>query len=149
MRDAAYQGLVAAGARGLQVLVVEIIPKRSPQPVDRGVFRAGWKLRVGTDYVDIYNDELHALFIEEGVRASNVKIGQRMIAALAEWALRKGIANNPKEALGAAWGIAKAMAKKGIFNRDGKSGLGVLRELVEWHLDNIIETEVLRALGKI
>ncbi len=149
MRDAAYQGLVAAGARGLQVLVVEIIPKRSPQPVDRGVFRAGWKMRVGPDYVDIYNDELHALFIEEGVRAVNVKPGRRMVEALAEWALRKGIASNPKEALTAAWAIAKAMAKKGIFNRDGKSGLGVLRELVEWHLDAIIEQEVLRALGKI
>ncbi len=149
MKAAAWQGLVAAGARGLQTLLIEIIPKRSPQPVDRGVFRAGWKLRIGSDYVEIYNDELEAEFIENGVRASNVKIGARMIAALAEWSIRKGVTSSPKEAIGFAWAVAKAMQKKGIFNRDGKSGLGILRELVEWHLDNIIEQEVLKALGKI
>ncbi len=149
MKAAAYKGLVAAGARGLQVLVVEIIPKRSPQPVDRGVFRAGWKLRIGPDYVEIYNDEPTAALIEEGVRGDNVKTGARMIAALAEWALRKGLASDSKEAISVAWAVAKSMQKKGIFNRDGKSGLGILRELVEWHLDNIIEQEVLRALGQI
>lgn len=149
MKVAAYRGLVAAGARGLQVLIVEIIPKRVPQPVDRGTYKAGWKLRIGPDYVEIYNDETVAPIIEDGARASNIKVGRALLEALASWALRKGLANDPKEALRVAWGIARIMQKRGIFNRDGKSGLGILRELVEWRLDNIIETEVLRALGRI
>ncbi len=149
MRTAAFKGLVAAGARGLQTLLVEILPKRVPQPVDRGLYRAGWKLRIGPDYVEIYNDEPVAGIIEEGVRASNVKPGRAMIEALTRWVQRKGFANDPKEALAMAWSIVVNMQKRGIFNRDGKSGLGILKELVEWRLDNIIETEVLRALGKI
>lgn len=149
MKAAAFRGLVAAGARGLQVIIVEIIPKRIPQPVDRGLYRAGWKLRVFTDSVEIYNDEPVASIIEDGARASNIKIGTAMLEALASWALRKGLASDGKEATRAAWAIARAMLKKGIFNRDGKQGLGILRELVEVKLDNIIETEVLRALGKI
>ncbi len=149
MQVAAYKGLVSAGARGLQVLVTEIIPKRIPQPVDRGIYRAGWKLKVGPNYVEIYNDEPVSVIIEEGARAANIKIGKAMITALASWAQRKGFASGPKEAISVAWAIAKTMQKKGIFNRDGKNGLGILRELVEWRLDNIIETEVLRALGKI
>ncbi len=146
---AAYQGLVAAGAYGLRVLVVEIIPKRAPQPVDRGVYRAGWKLRIGPDYVEIYNDEPIASLIEEGVRASNIKPGRAMLEALAKWAMRKGFAHDAKSAQSMAWGILRTMQKRGIFNRNGQQGLGVLRELVTWRLDNIIETEVLRAIGKI
>lgn len=149
MRDAAYKGLVMAGARGLAVLLSEIIPKRIPQPVDRGVYRAGWKLRVGPEYVEIYNDEPVAPIIEDGARASNIKVGRALIQALASWSLRKGLASSPKEALSIAWAIATKMKERGIFNRNGQQGLGILRELVTWRLDNIIETEVLRALGKI
>lgn len=149
MKAAAFRGLVSAGARGLQVLIVEIIPKRVPQPVDRGTYRAGWKLRIGPDYVEIYNDEVVAPIIEDGARASNIKVGRAMLQALASWAMRKGLAGDPKDAMRIAWGIARTMQKKGIFNRDGKQGLGILRELVTWRLDNIVETEVLRALGRI
>ncbi len=149
MKVAAFQGLIRGGARCLQVLVAEIIPKRIPQPVDRGLYRAGWKLRIGPDYVEIYNDEGTAVLIEEGVRAANVKPGRAMIAALAQWALRKGFANDEREAISIAWGIAKNMQKRGIFNRNGQQGLGILRELVTWRADNIVETEVLRAIGKI
>lgn len=149
MKAAAYQGLVAAGARGLQVLLLEILPKRVPQPVDRGLYRAGWKLKIGPDYVEIYNDEPVASIIEEGARAANIKVGAAMLQALALWALRKGFASNPKEALSMAWAVARTMQKRGIFNRNGQQGLGILRELVTWRLDAIIETEVLRALGKL
>ncbi len=149
MKAAAFRGLVSAGARGLQVIITEIIPKRVPQPVDRGTYKAGWKLRVGPDYVEIYNDEVVASIIEDGARAANIKVGKMLLTALSSWAMRKGLASDPKEALSIAWGIARNMQRKGIFNRDGKQGLGILRELVTWRLDHIIETEVLRALGKI
>lgn len=151
MQVVVFQGLIAAGAHGLRVLVIEILPSRIPQPVDRGVFRAGWKLRVGPDYVEIYNDEAHAIFIEEGVRGSNVKPGRAMLEALASWALRKGLASDAKEATSIAWAIARSMQKKGIFVGRGpyKEGLGLLKQLVDWRLDGIIETEVLRALGQL
>lgn len=149
MKAAAFKGLVNAGARCLQVIITEIIPKRVPQPVDRGTYRAGWKLKLGTNYVEIFNDEPVAPIIEEGARASNIKPGRAMIRALASWALRKGLANDEASALKAAWAIAKTMQRKGIFNRSGQQGLGILRELVTWRADAIIEQEVLRAIGKI
>jgi hypothetical protein len=149
MLQAAYQGLILAGARSLQIITTEIIPKRIPQPVDRGVYRAGWKLRIGPDYVEIYNDEPVASIIEEGARAGNIKPGRAMLEALARWALRKGLAGSEREAMSTAWAIARTMQRKGIFNRDGQQGLGILRELVTWRLDNVIETEVLRMLGKL
>lgn len=149
MKQAAFRGLILAGARCVAVIVSEIIPKRVPQPVDRGTYRAGWKTRSSSSYVEVYNDEPVASIIEDGARASNIKPGRAMLKALASWALRKGLASNEKEALSRAWAIAKTMQKKGIFNRNGQQGLGVLRELVTWRADDIVEAEVLRAIGKI
>jgi hypothetical protein len=147
MLAAARIGLVKAGERGLQKLVAEIIPSRSPQPVDRGTYRAGWKTeRVSRDVVAIFNPEPHAPFIEGGVRAENVKIGAAMIRALAEWALRKGIADDEQSAIGVAWAIAKTMQKDGIFNPMGRKGLGILRELNENFIDDILREEVSREM---
>lgn len=151
MRRAAFRGLILAGSRGLQKLVVEIIPRRLPPPVDRGLFRAGWKLRIGSDYVEIYNDEPHGVFVEEGVRASNVKPGRAMLEAIAAWAQRKGIASSPDEAKHIAWAIVRQMQKAGIFNDRGpyKRGLGVLRELVDHYLDDLVRAEVSAHLAKL
>lgn len=151
MKKAAFRGLILAGSRGLQKLITQIIPSRVPTPVDRGLYRAGWKLRVGNDFVEIYNDEPHADFIEEGVRAKNVKPGKAMLEAIAAWVRRKGLANNPAEVLSISWAIVRSMQKKGIFNRRGPyaNGLGILRELVDHYLDDLIETEVLANIGKI
>lgn len=151
IRAAAFRGLVLAGMRGLQLLLVQILPRRVPPPVDRGVFRAGWKLRLGPDFVEIYNDEPHAPFVEEGVRAKNVKPGRAMIQALTEWSLRKGLAADAKEATAIAWAIARSMQKQGIFIGKGpyKNGLGILRELVDHHIEPLIEAEVLANVGRV
>jgi hypothetical protein len=146
---AARAGLLKAANRGLQVLITEIIPSRSPQPVDRGTYRAGWKVEViDPDRVAIMNPEPHAVFIEFGVRAENVKIGRAMLEALSEWAKRKGLAHTNQEAVGVAWAIAKAMQKKGIFNRN-RPGLRILEELVTKRIDNILKEEVAREIQRV
>lgn len=86
---AAIRGLRSAGLRGVAEIVTFIIPARSPQPVDRGLFRAGWKSLPTNDGCTIENMEPHAIFIEHGVK--NIRVGRKMIDALAEWAVRKGI----------------------------------------------------------
>lgn len=150
MVKAARKGLLLAAERGVQKIVTEIIPSRSPTPVDRGVYRAGWKSEViDSNTVAILNPEPHAAFIELGVRAENVKIGAAMIQALAEWATRKGIAADDDEAVGVAWAIAKSMQKKGVFNhyKEG-NGLRVLQELEDMHLEDILRAEVSREMKK-
>src|SRR5689334_5872908 len=94
-RDAGL-ALYAAMVRGVSVIQTQIIPAKVPQPVDRGLYRGGWRAEpymVGDQIMggDIFNVELWAIFIEKGVRAANVKIGRAMLRALAEWAVRKKI----------------------------------------------------------
>jgi hypothetical protein len=150
IHQAAFRGLVMAGMRGFQILMTRIIPRRLPPPIDRGTYRAGWKYRVDSISFEIYNDEPHAVFIEEGVRGKNVKPGRAMIEALAAWAQRKGLASNPKEAHQVAFAIAMSMRKAGIFNNGPfKNGLGILRELVDHYLDDLVEAEILANLSKI
>ena len=138
--------LYASAIRGVEVIVSQIIPSRTPQPVDRGVYRAGWKsapIMQGGATVggEIWNSEVEAAFIEAGVRPENIRIGRAMIAAISEWAQRKGFAPNAKEAKSLAWAIAMNMKKRGIFNRPGP-GLGILAELMTKLMPKIIETEV-------
>jgi hypothetical protein len=145
LRRATVKGLHSAALRGVQVVVTQIIPSRSPQPVDRALYRGGWRAALLDDGADIENLEPHAVFIEDGVRAGNVKIGRKMLKALAEYALRKRLAANEVEAARVAWAIARTMQRRGIF---GQRGLGVLRELVEKHLKKIVEEEVAREIER-
>lgn len=139
IHQAALRGLHSAAMRGVQVITTRIVPSRSPQPVDRGLYRAGWKAIPERDGATIENNEPHAVLIENGVRAANIKIGARMIVALTEWVSRKGLASG-KEAIAAAWAIAKAMQKRGIFRRG--QGFGILEELIDKHIEDIIRTEI-------
>lgn len=124
-RDAAMRGLHSAAMRGVQMIQTEIIPASVPQPVDRGIYRAGWRFLAATDGALIFNNEPHAAHIEYGVRSQNVKIGRRMIFALTEWVTRKKLASPGKEAVSAAWAIAQKMKQRGIFG----PGLHVLFKL--------------------
>lgn len=89
MRAKAIVGLRRAAARGLQTIQTVLIPSRNPQPVDRGIYRAGWKIKAIPDGAELYNDSPAAALIEGGVRAANIKIGRKMLTALAEWVIRK------------------------------------------------------------
>lgn len=153
LRKDAGLSLYSAALRGVSVIQTQLIPARVPQPVDRGLYRAGWRAEpfVEGDAImgaDIYNVEPWAVFIEKGVRAANVKIGGAMLRALAEWATRKGIVKGNDDPKKVAWAIAKSMQKKGIFK--GGAGLGVLLELMTKHMPKIAREELKRqaASGK-
>lgn len=144
-RKAAVLGLQSAAARGVQDIITRIIPSRTPQPVDRGVYRSGWRFYPAPDGAVIECFEPHAILIEDGVRAGNVKIGKKMIDALAEWVQRKGIVSGD-DARGVAWAIAKSMQRRGIFNK-GK-GMGILAELVDKYQPGYVEEEVAREVER-
>jgi hypothetical protein len=91
MALSAHRGMKSAALFGIQTIITKLIPQAKPHPpVDKGLYRAAWRVQDnGVDKpVEIVNNAPHALFIEYGVRASNVKIGRKMISALAEWSKR-------------------------------------------------------------
>lgn len=141
LTGAMRRAMIRTAQRMLQDINTQLIPGEPHPPVDRGIYRAGWRVEEVAGVVYLVNTVKHALFIEKGVRAANVKIGRKMIDALADWAKRKGIANaqaaktkkssasflsvsaNPYRK--AAWAIAKSMAKKGIFNSSSREGMRI------------------------
>lgn len=144
MKQAALRGLVSAAQRLVQEIVLRIIPSKTPQPVDRGIFRAGWRAYPEVDGATIENLETHAAFIEWGVRGENVKIGSGMIEAIREWILRKGIAD-PDEATRVAFAIAVTARKFGIFH--GGQGFRILESALKLAPDIMreeIENEIRR-----
>lgn len=145
LKEAALRGIVSAAARLLQEITLRIIPTKSPQPVDRGVYRAGWRMRAEPDGAVIENLEPHAAFIEYGVRSGNVKVGRAMVDALEGWVVRKGIASG-KDARRAAYAIALSIQRRGIFN--GGTGMRILEDAMK-QADEIIRTEVERELSAV
>lgn len=146
LREAGLRGVRAAAQRLVQTIVSTIVPSRTPQPLDRGFYRAGWKSVPTPRGADVYNAEPHAPFIEHGVRGSNVKIGAAMIRALAAWVARKRIAVGA-EALSVAWSIAKSMQRRGIFR--GGSGFKILEEANRAYARRFVAEEVAREIARI
>lgn len=161
MRKAASAGLLAAAHRAVEHIVADVIPGMPQVPVDRGIYRAGWRAKKSGTGAIVENVTPQAPFIEYGVRAGHVKIGRAMIEALAAWVRRKGIGGRTvtsrsgskrfvkasnTEATQIAWAIAKTMQKNGIFNR-GK-GLGVLKKASK-RFPQFIEEEVTKALARM
>jgi hypothetical protein len=95
IREAAIRGLRAAALRLVNHIVVSVIPAEPRVPVDRGIYRAGWKMRPIEGGAEVYNNTPHASFIEDGVRAANVKVGRLMLDAITAWVKRKGIDKGP------------------------------------------------------
>ncbi len=161
LRQRARRGLVSAAHRLVGVIQNEIIPSEPRVPVDRGLYRAGWRVVPEEDSVWVRNDTPHALFIEEGVRGDNVKVGRAMIDALQEWVIRKGLvgkgapsrnsrgqfsaAQRDQTARRVAWAIAQSMRKNGIFAA-GK-GLHILKR-ARAQLPRLIDEEVRREIRR-
>ncbi len=141
--EACRKGIFSAANRGVQIIVTEIIPARSPEPVDRAVYKAGWRAEPIENGAMIINREPHASIIEYGARAANIKIGRLMINALASWVVRKGLGSK-EEAKSIAWAIALAMKKRGIFNKGGGEGMKILTEFVKERAQQVVRTEVTR-----
>jgi len=124
---AAERAVLATAARLISHIQNDVIPKEDPKPVDRGLYRAGWRMKAIRKGAEVYNTVPHAPIIEYGARAQNIKIGRVMIDALERWVIRKGIAGKA-DARGVAFAIANSLKKKGIFNRGGPGGLRILEK---------------------
>lgn len=159
LRAKALVGVRKAAARGLQTVVSVIIPSRTPQPVDRGIYRAGYKVQSTPNGADIYDDDPIAGIIENGVRAANIKIGRKMLTALAQWAIRKGLVKRKggkhryskqwDDAMSMAWAIAKkAKQGKGFHNQRPGGGLKIQEQLNKDFIPRYLREEVPRAMNR-
>jgi hypothetical protein len=157
-RDLAVAGCRRAAVHCLQTIQVVIIPSRTPQPVDRGIYRAGWKVESLPDGAAFYNDSPAAALIEKGVRATNIKIGRKLLNALAAWVLRKGLVKRKSndyqgtsaanEAMSMAWAIAKKAASgKGFHNHFAGGGQQIMSSCNLLYTEEYVREEVTRALG--
>lgn len=158
LQTAAVRGLHSSALRLQSVITTVLIPSRTPQPVDRGVYRAGWRTVLEADGATVENLEPHALFIEEGVRAENVKPGRAMLNALKEWVIRKGLAaptgiggtrisDQEAPVMRIVWAIVNAQRKRGIFGHG--NGLGIVRELVDVWVEIVVQEEILREIDEL
>jgi hypothetical protein len=153
--DGLKRGLASAALRTLGAIQNEIIPAEDPQPVDRGAFRAGWRIETHDKGTDIVNDLPYAPVIDRGARPEAIKIGTAMIQALAEWAKRKGFSpagipkgGDPEKAWeSVAWAIAVNMKKSGIFQRNGVSGLRISEKAVK-RLKEFLPEEIRREVER-
>ena len=123
-------GIYSAANRLLQHIVTVVVPGEKPPPTDQGLYNASWEIEQIRNGAILFNTAPHAAVIEHGARAENIKVGRKMIDALAEWVVRKGLLGKGKgsiqtrsqeqEAQSTAWAIAQNMRKRGIFNRDAE-----------------------------
>lgn len=90
MQAAALKGLYSAALRGKQLLVTREIPSKTPPPVDKGIYKAGWQVEKLPKGAAIYNAVPYAAAIEDGVPAGNVVLSTKFQIALAEWLQRHG-----------------------------------------------------------
>ncbi len=136
----AKRAILAVAHRIVSHITTVIIPAEPRPPVDRSLYRAGWKAKGDPHGATVTNGVPYAGVIEHGARAANVKISRAMIKALALWVIRKGLvkptgkgkkakAAATNEATRIAWAIAMKMKKNGIFNQ-GK-GLKVLERALK------------------
>lgn len=139
VEESAQKALLSTAARIVGHIIADVIPSLPRPPVDRSAYRAGWRFTPSGDGAEVYNAMPYASIIEYGARAENIKVGRKMIDALAQWVLRKGLVARGRgkaakaaaevEARRMAWAIAMKMKAKGIFD-EGK-GLRVLEKALK------------------
>lgn len=158
IEQAARHAVLSVAHKIISRIITVIIPAEPRQPVDRGAYRAAWKAKRTHEGAEVRNTMPYSAIIEHGARAENIKIGRKMIDALTDWVLRKGMVASAGKAPGAkasparhaahavakvnarveatkiAWAIAKGMKKKGIFN--GGEGLKILDRATD-HLEQM------------
>lgn len=159
IQEAIDKGALSAGAKMVAYIQTVTVPATRPQPVDRGMYRAGWKFKTVKGGVYVYNRVLHAMFVEEGVK--NVTPGKKLISALMKWVRRKGIGSrvvtnkkgisrvvkaNAKRAKEIAYAIANGAKKKGGFFNKGR-GLKVFKKSLP-ALSKIFQDEVMNEIKK-
>ncbi len=112
LEAAIVKGLRSAALRGHQ-FVVEEIDHASPRPaVDRGELRQSVASQRIEGGARLYVDAPHAAIMELGTRPF-----WPPQEPLAEWALRKGLADDEEEAAEVAFAVARTIATFGIAPR--------------------------------
>jgi hypothetical protein len=81
LRNAVKRGLFATAMKLVNEIRTKLIAAATPQPVDRGVYRAGWTAKRTDDGALYENLVPWAPFVEFGVRGANVKPGRAMLEA--------------------------------------------------------------------
>ncbi len=134
MKEAAKKGLLSAAIRTVSDVQNVAIPSTAPMPVDRGIYKAGWKAEAIENGAKVYNDVPYAAIIEDGGQAKNVVLGRKLIDAIAQWVQRKGIGGtttvsksgiarvakvSKTEAVGIAFAIVKSLQARGLFRGTG------------------------------
>lgn len=142
MKAAAMRGLLSAAKRMCGIIVFKYIPGAKPQPVDRGAFKAAWGSGQEGDGAYYDNVAPHAPFVEYGVRAGASRPGRKMIRAIADWAIRKGIADK-QNAIQVAFAIAHSIKARGIASR------AVMEAANKGDLDAVVKEELERAMRKL
>ena len=141
-RESTKRGLLSAAKRMATLIVIRYIPNAKPnQPVDRGAYKAAWGAGAEEDGAYYDNIAPHASFVEYGVRAGASKPGGAMIRAIAEWAVRKGLAD-PETASRAGFFIAMKIKSKGIEAR------AVMESANKDVLDQVIKEELEREMKR-
>lgn len=146
IREGAKKGLYSAAIRMVGIIQSKIIPQTVPEPVARGVYKAGWKYEQIEEGAAYFNTVPYAAMIEHGVRRERVHIGPNMIRALMDWVRLKGIASSPEEAHDKAWAVAKSLQKKGIFKMG--QGLKIMTRANDEELTRVLEEEVKREVDR-
>lgn len=159
LRKAQERGFESAGAKIVQYLQTVAIPGTRPQPVDRGLYRAGWKYKTIKGGVYVFNRVTHAMFVEYGVR--KVVPGKKLVEAIAAWVRRKGIGSrvvtskkgtsrivkaNKEKAKAIAFAIINGAKKKGGFFDQGR-GLKVFKRALP-KISKIFQDEVISEMKK-
>lgn len=159
IREGAKKGLYSAALRMVNEIQTRVIPQLMPSPVDRSVYKAGWRAEETDDGALYENTVRHAGFVEDGVKADSVKVGRKMIEGLAEWAGRHGSADPVRSAFAIAIAAAAQVRLKakggrsividgggrGFFN--GGQGLKVMEKANE-QLAKVVKEEVAREVER-
>ncbi len=155
-KDAIDKALLQAASRTVTYIVSQVIPttqvdgpsgsRRAP-PVDRGPYKAGFRASRIPNGAKVHhvNPKLAAI-VEYGVRPGNVKIGRKMIRALAEWAHRHGLEASKEDPERVAWAIAKGMQKYGMAPRNVfERARPKAREFAKQEINRIVKTHLSRS----
>ena len=134
LRAAAAKGLYSAALRAKQQIVTREIPSKTPPPIDRRIYAAGWQVERLPKGAAIYNSVLYAAAIEEGVPAGNVVLSTKMHVALAEWVQRKGLVARRGSALkaGAPGGGQRPKVNRTGTARDPAAGRMEVQFPIAW-----------------
>lgn len=145
LRGAAERGLYSAAVRSVALLQTQEIQAASPRPVDRGIYRAGWRAQKLKGGAAFFNAVPWAVYIERGVPGANVVISRAAVKAVSEWAQRK-LGLDAAASVDAAWGILKAAKRRGLFARG--EGLRVMEKYVRERLPRVMAEEVAREIAR-